>query len=220
MLSLYLPYCDFSLILNKNHFNSEIEYINACKEFVKKEFENYHKIGTIRDIFIENIFNKQKNKKYNRVYVYFKHSSPLTENASKLLYSLYNPINNRSGRWSRQTKLYIMQKAFHRNLYWLVNINTNLSYQSSNILPCLPMIDNKDINIIKIKYNNFKIQQAYDEYELIMYQNKQNIETKYSTIDLTNEQYNAIQKIQKFINKKNCKLKQSPTIYSNMHTIQ
>lgn len=217
MLSLYLPYCDFSLILNKKQFNSEINYINACKEFVKSELQDHHKIGKIRDIFIENVFNKQKNKKYNRVYVYFKHSHPLTENASKLLYSLFDSINR---ELNKQTKLYIMQNTFRKNLYWMVNINTNLSYQSSNILPCLPIIDNKDIDILKTKYNNAKIQQAHDEYELIMYQNKENIENKYSNINLTDEQYTAIQTIQKFINKKNCKLKRSPTIYSNIHTIQ
>lgn len=220
MLSLYLPYCDFSLILNKNNFNSTIDYMNACKEFVKRELQDHHKIGTVRDIFIENVFNKQKMKRYNRIYVYFKHSHPLTENASQLLYNLYNPINSRCNIWSGETKLYIMQKTFRNNVYWLVNINTNLSYQPSNILPNLPIINNKDINIIKIKYNNAKIQQAKNEYELILYKNKKNIETKYNNIDLTDEQYNAIQKIQKFINKKNCKLIRSPTIYSNMHTIQ
>ncbi len=217
MLSLYLPYCDFSLIFNKNHFNSKIDYINACKEFVKSELQDHHKIGTVSDIFIENVFNTQKKKKYSRVYIYFKHSHPLTENASKLLYSLFNPINR---ELNKQTKLYIMQKTFRRNLYWMVNINTNFSYQSSNILPNLPIIDSKDLDILKTKYNNAKIQQAHDEYELIMYQNKQTIEKKYNTINLTEEQYDAIQTIQKFINKKNCKLKRSPTIYSNIHTIQ
>ena len=217
MISLYLPYCDFSLILNKKQFNSNIDYVNACKEFVKRELQDHHKIGKIRDIFIENVFNKQKNKKYNRVYVYFKHSHPLTENASKLLYSLFDPINR---ELSKQTKLYIMQKTFRRNLYWMVNINTNLSYHSSNILPCLPIIDNTNINILKIKYNNAKIQQAQDEYELIMYQNKQTTKKKYNTINLTDEQYDAILTIQKFINNKTCKLKRSPTIYSNMHIIQ
>tara|TARA_Y100000816_G_scaffold259647_1_gene215347 strand:- start:716 stop:1369 length:654 start_codon:yes stop_codon:yes gene_type:complete len=217
MLSLYLPYCDFSLILNKNHFNSEIDYINACKIFVKRELQDHHKIGIISEIFIENVFNKQKKKRYSRVYIYFKHSHPLTENASKLLYSLFNLINY---GLNKQTKLYIMQKTFRRNLYWMVNINTNLSYQSSNTLPCLPIIDNKDLDILKTKYNNTKIQQAQDEYELIMYQNKQTIEKKYNTINLTDEQYTAIQTIQKFINKKNCNLKRSPTIYSNIHTIQ
>ena len=147
----------------------------------------------IRDIFIENAFNKQR-KRYSRVYIYFKYSHPLTENASELLYSLFNPINCGCCNWCKDTKLYIMQNTFRKKLYWMVNINRNLSYQSSNILPWLPIIDNKDVENLKIKHNNAKIQQARDEYELIMYQNKLNIEQKYNTINLTDERYAAIQK--------------------------